>query len=132
MNLWGHSGDGLPCLGFDFIAQSGAKTNRSKNAELILLEAGVRIADCPDQPGLNVCAAVDIIDDFFGHRVIKQTVDREIAPKDVLFRIREDHTGRTASVNISLIRTECCNFKRTAVVNNKNDPKLRPYAFSPR
>src|SRR5437764_14541187 len=66
------------------------------------------------------------------NRIIKQTVDREIAPADVLSGVREDDPGRTPAVDVSFVGTECRNFKWLAAKNYENDTELCAHALGPR
>src|SRR5206468_8135131 len=66
---------------------------------------------------------------FFGGWVVKQSIDSEITPQNVLLRICEHDAGRTPPIDIGLIGSKCRYFEWTAPMNDENNPELRSDAF---
>src|SRR5438876_9515280 len=103
MNVGSHCADGLPRLVLDFISEPCAKTYGAQNPEFVFFEASMRVADGTNQFCFDIGLAVDVIDHFFGGWVVKQSIDSEITPQNVLLRICEHDAGRTPPIDIGLI-----------------------------
>ena len=88
--LVGVGSDGVGGCGFDLECEPGGKADGAKEAEVILLEASVWVADGADASSGEVLYAADVVDDLFLLDVVEETVDRKIAASGVLFR-RAEH-----------------------------------------
>ena len=81
--------DRRPRRRLDREIELGREAHRANHPDRILAHAHLRIADRADQPRMKVGDAADIIDHLEGARIVKERVDREVAPKRVLFRRAE-------------------------------------------
>src|SRR5207237_10307262 len=104
----------------------------AKNSRTVFLEASARIAYRPTQLCSNIRLSIDVVDNLTGNRIVKQPIYGEIAPQNILFRICEDHSGRTSAIDVRLVGTKRRNFERMAAVKHKNDSELRTDTSSPR
>ena len=77
-------------LGLDGQIAARRELHRAQDADRILAEADVGIADGADDARLEIGHAVDVVDDLPGLEVVEQAVDREVAPAGVLLGRAED------------------------------------------
>src|SRR5690349_7284087 len=88
-------------FGFDLKPEACRKPNGSKQAQMILAEPLLRIADRTDQLPVQIGAAVHKIKDLSAQRIEEQRIYGEIAPPHVLLRVGlEMHPGWSAAVGI--------------------------------
>jgi len=80
----------VPGLVLDPEAEPGGELDRPQDPHRILGEANARVADRPQQAGLEIGQAVDVVVDHALGRIVEESVDREVAPTCVLGRGTED------------------------------------------
>ena len=82
----------------DFVVESRRESHRPQHAQFVFGKALLRIANGANDSGLEIVAAVDIIEDFVRQRIEQQAIDREIAAQHVFARIfaEADFVGMTA------------------------------------
>src|SRR2546425_1225367 len=119
MDFRGHCTNGIPCPWLNPVIQPRAKPNSSQNPEFVFLESRERIADGSNDFGIDICAAIDVIEDFAGQWVIQQSVDREIPTQDILLRISENHAAWPPAIDVSFIGTECGDLEGMAAMNHQ-------------
>src|SRR6516162_3637383 len=78
MNLWSQLADGCEGPFFYPVAEARGETHGTKQTQLVLGEALMRIADGANDAVLQVGAAADVVEDFAGGRVEQQAVDGEV------------------------------------------------------
>ena len=76
----------FPRLIVDLVIKHGGEAHRAQHSQPIFCETLRRVANCAHQFRLNVGATADEIDHFLRNRIVKHSVDREIAAFCVLFR----------------------------------------------
>src|SRR5262249_57212892 len=89
-DLWGHLADRRGRRRLDRESESGRESNRPDQAQLVLPEAGPRVADSPKNLGPQVRLSADVIDDAAVERVEEHAVDGEIPAGRGLLGGRED------------------------------------------
>lgn len=81
----GVGSEGGEGLGFDGEVEGGGETDGAEEAEGVFFEAGVGVADGAEGAGVEVCEALDVVDDFAGGGVLEEAVDGEVAALGVFF-----------------------------------------------
>lgn len=77
--------NGGPGVFFDFESSGGGKANGAKEAEGVFLKAFFGISDGTEDAGVEVGPSVDMVDDFSGEGILKESVDGEVAALGVFF-----------------------------------------------
>src|SRR5215207_8828048 len=65
--------------------ETSREDDGAEHADRILEETDFRLADAPDQPGIEVAQAPGVIDDGEGPDVVEEGVYREVASERVFF-----------------------------------------------
>src|ERR1700740_3537699 len=102
MDFLCQSPDGGEGVRFDAVAEASGKANRPQHAQLILCKSPLGVADGADYAGLQVGLAPNEIENF--SRVVshEQTVDGEIAARDIFFRLAGvDNLVRVTAIGIA-------------------------------
>jgi len=73
---------------------AAGELDRAHHPDRVLAEPDVRVADRPDQAGVQVVQAADVVDHGVVGDVVEEPVDREVAPQRVLPRRSEHVVGR--------------------------------------
>src|SRR5262245_43331699 len=103
MNLRGQVADGSPCSRLDCIAEPSSKADRAQDAEFVLLEPRIRIADRANDPGFDIRLTLNVINDMALDRIVEQPVYRKVPSLDILPGIGKHNTCRAPSIDIGLI-----------------------------
>src|SRR5260370_25671784 len=107
MNLRRQFADRDKGLGFNGVAEASCEADCTQQAQLVLGESEVRLADGADLSDLEVCASADEVQHLRGGRIEQQPVDGEVASLDVetSFGAKANLIGMTA-VRISAVAAE--------------------------
>ncbi len=114
----------VPRLIVDLVTKHCGEADRTQHSQSIFLETLRRIADRAHQLRLKISATADEIDHLLRHRIVKHTVDREIATLRVLFRRRKANGARPSSIDINIIRTKGRHFELKTVFHHDNDAEM--------
>ena len=82
-------------------AELAGEPDRPQHPELVLSERQPGIPDGPDQAPFQVLPSLGEVDDPFGARVQKKSIDGEVPPQRVLPRIGETDFLRMSSVGVA-------------------------------
>ncbi len=113
--------------GFDGEADARGESNGTQQAQAVLGEARLRIADGADDACLEIRHAADVVDDFAGFRHFKQSVDGEVPPPRVFLRRRERHRFRAAAVAVAAIGAEGGDLDVMAAVFGDHHAEVRAH-----
>src|SRR5439155_10267777 len=83
-----------------------------------------RITNGAHQFFVDIGAAADKIDHLLRDRIIKHSVDGEIAALRVLFRRRKMHSARMPSINVSVIGTKGRHLELKTVLHHDDHTKM--------
>jgi hypothetical protein len=105
--------------------KASSEPHRSQHSQLVFRNSLPRIANCLDDTAFEVVLSADEVDDATFKRIVKQTVDREIAPLGVGLGIRESHRVRMPAVAVCRIAAKRCHIDlpRFFWPQNRNDAK---------
>ena len=108
VDLWRECADRSESLGLNLIAKARGEANRAQQAQLVLSEAAIRIADGADNAGADIILAADVIEDAIAiERIHQETVDGEVAALDILFgSLGETDFAGVAAIGIGAIIAE--------------------------
>ena len=107
------------------VIKHSGKTHRPQHSQPVFRESLRRIANCAHQFCVDISAAADEIDHVIRDRIIKHSVDREIAPFRVFVRRRKMHRARMPSVDVSLVRAKGRDLKLKTVLQHDDHAKMR-------
>src|SRR5437899_1283891 len=103
-----------------------------QNSPPSLLETLRRLADGADQLLLQIGAPADKIDHRVARRIIKHSINGEIAPFCIFLRRREVNCRRVAAVDVGVVGAKGRDFELKAVLDHDNDAKMRAHSVSAR
>ena len=116
-----------PGRGIDREVHTRSEAGSAQDAQMVLLEAVVRISDRADNSGAQIAHPADQIDQSVGDRIVKHPVDSEVAANRVFLDRAKAHRRRPASVGIFGVSAEGRDFDRLVVVEHYADhAELRP------
>ena len=110
-----------PSGGIDREVQTRGEAGSAQDAQMVLLEAVVRISDRADDSGAQIAHPADQIDQSVGDRIVEHPVDREVAADRIFFDRAEAYRRRTASVSVFGIGAEGRDFERLVMVQDNAD-----------
>ena len=113
--------------GLDREAQPRGETHRPQQAQAVLLEARLRIADGADHARLEIRQPADEVDDLAGFRDFKQAVDGEIPALRIFLGCRERHALRTSSVLVAAVRAKGGDLHVVAAVFRDHHAEVRAH-----
>ena len=117
----------FPRLTVDLVVERGGETHCAQHAKPVFGEALRRIANRAHQFRGDIRAAADEIDHLLGNRIVKHSVDREIATFGVFLRRGKTHLTWMSAVHIRLIRAKGRNFELKIVLQYDNHAETRTY-----
>ena len=82
---------------------------------MVLLETVVRISDRADNSGAQIAHPADQIDQLVGDRIVKHSVDSEVAAIRIFLDCAKAYRRRTASVGVFGVSAKGRDFDRLAV-----------------
>src|SRR5216683_3256248 len=86
----------------DHISEAGGKAHGAQHAQLVFVEATMRVADGADYFLLEIVEPTDEIEHIFGLGIEQQSVDGKVAALDVKLSFgRKLHLVRMAAVRVS-------------------------------
>ncbi len=122
---WGVGSDGGFGVGVEGEIESGGETDSPEQAEFVLVEAMVRIADRPEDAVVEVSTSADIVDYFAmamnGGWIFEQSVDGEVAALRVLLGIGEFDVIGSAMVVVTPFSAEGGDFQGMPITMNEDD-----------
>ncbi len=120
---------GLPGVGMDFIAEPGRETDGAKQAEVVLGEAFVRVADTSDDAVLDILPAADEVDDLSRGRILEESVDGEVAAVGVAFGRGEMHRLGPAAVLVVIFLAKGGDLVLGSAPADEHDAEVRADAL---
>src|SRR5690606_24695984 len=97
-----HGGDGG---GIESEVESRGEAHGPQQAEIVLAETLLWVADGADDAGLKIAPAADVIDDAIlgcdGERILEEAVDGEVTASRVILRIGEGDAGGSPAVGVA-------------------------------
>ncbi len=100
------------------------KTRRAQDAQMVLLEAVVRIANRADDSGAQIAHPADQIDQAVGYRIVKHPADSEVAADCVFLDRAEAHRRGPAAVGIFGVGAERRDFEQVVVDQHADHAEL--------
>src|SRR5436190_16140345 len=98
--------DRSECGVVDRKIKPSSEADGPQHPQLVLGNAGERIADRADDTALDIRLPANEVDDLVVQRVVEQAVNREIAPLGIVLGIGKGNGVRMAAVAISRIAAE--------------------------
>ena len=109
----------------DLVIEERCETHRAQHPQPIFLETLRRLANGADQLRLQIRASAHKIDHLVRCRIVKHSVDREIAALCVFFRGREMDCARPPAVEIGVIGAKGGDFELEPVLDHHDDAEMR-------
>lgn len=118
--------DGGEGFGFDGVVEACSKAHGAEHPEFVFSETARRFADRANDPGGEIGAAADEVEDFAGVVAHEEAVDGEIAALDVLFGcFGVDDLIGMAAVGIAEVGTKGGDLYLEGIVADEDDAELR-------
>ena len=104
-----------PGRGIDREVHARGEAGSAQDAQMVLLETVVRISDRADNSGAQIAHPADQIDQLVGDRIVKHSVDSEVAANRIFLDCAKAYRRRTASVGVFGVSAKGRDFDRLAV-----------------
>lgn len=99
------------------------KTDGSQDAQMVFQNALVRVANKANEFVAYVVAASHKIQHLLGERIVKKSVDSEVAAQRIVRGVGENHGVGTTPITGAGVAAESRHFKRVTVFVHVNDPE---------
>jgi hypothetical protein len=106
--------------GVDGESKSCRKARRTQCTQAIFMQAIVSTADRAQDASGKIRATANVIDDFTGLGIFKESIDSEISPRRIFTVIAEAHRIGATTIHVHPIRAKCCNLYRTSSVTHQH------------
>src|SRR5205085_9486562 len=114
-----------PGLIVDLVIEHRGKAYRAQHSQPIFRETLRWITDCAYQFRLDVRAAANKINHLLCNRIIKHSVNREIAAFSVLFWRGKMHGAGMSAIHVSIVGTKRRHLELETVFDHEDHPKMR-------
>jgi hypothetical protein len=109
--------------GVDGESKSCRKARRTQCAQAIFMKAIVSAADRTQYASGKIRATANVINDFTGLRIFKESIDSEISTRRIFTIIAEAHRVGATTIHVHPISAKCCNLYRTSSVTHQHHSK---------
>jgi hypothetical protein len=89
--------------------ESGSKPRRSQCSQAIFMQAVISATDGAQDASGKIRTSTNMINDFAGLGIFKESVDSEIATRRIFTIIAESHRVGAPTIHIHAVSAECCN-----------------------
>jgi hypothetical protein len=118
--------DGRLGLRIEFDPEACDKAYCPKHSQMVLVEAGRRVADCSQDSRFKIGSPAYEVMHFAGCWIAKEPVDRKVTPHGVVLRIGEADIVRAAMIRILALFAESRHLHTEPMSVNEHDAERDP------
>jgi hypothetical protein len=118
--VMGNAAHGRFGAGVDGESKSCRKPRRAQRSQAIFMEAIIGTANRAQDASGKIRATANVINDFAGFRIFKESIDSEISPRRIFTVIAEAHCVGATAIHIHAVSAKCCHLYRTSSVTHQH------------